>query len=184
MTRITRHKPSPALITSIVALVVAMGGTSYAAIKLPRNSVGSAQLRSNAVTSAKVRNGSLLKQDFKASQLPRGPQGVQGPQGPQGPAGPAGANGATHVVVTDSAGATVAADADGSDSVACPDGTKATGGGVFVTDGGQIVNVDAPVTESDTTPDADNQPNGWEGAIHNASGGDVTLVVEAICASP
>jgi hypothetical protein len=181
MTRITRHKPSPALITSIVALVVAMGGTSYAAIKLPRNSVGSAQLRSNAVTSAKVRNGSLLKQDFKASQLPRGPQGVQGPQGP---AGPVGANGATHVVFSDSAGTTVAADADGSDSVACPDGTKATGGGVFVTNGDQIAHVDAPVTESDTTADANDQPNGWEGAIHNNTGGDVTLVVEAICASP
>jgi hypothetical protein len=184
MTRVTRHKPSPALVTSIVALVVAMGGTSYAAIKLPRNSVGSAQLRRNAVTSAKVRNGSLLRQDFKPGQLPRGPQGLQGPQGPQGPAGPAGANGATHVVFSDSAGTTVAAGADGSDSVACPDASTATGGGVFVTDGAEILNVDAPVTESDSTPGAGNQPNGWEGAIHNASGGDVTLVVEAICASP
>jgi hypothetical protein len=181
MTRFTRHKPSPALAISLIALVVAMGGTSYAAIKLPKNSVGARQLRNNAVTSAKVRNGSLLKQDFKSGQLPSGPQG---PQGPQGVPGAAGAAGATHVAFQDSAGTTVANGADGSDSVACPAGAKATGGGVFVTDGTNIVNVDAPINESDTTADANGQPNGWEGGIHNASGGPVTLVIEAICASP
>ena len=181
MAQVRRHKPSPALVVSVVALVVAMGGTSYAAITLPKNSVGSRQLRNNAVTSAKVRNGSLGKQDFRAGQLPAGPAG---PQGPQGAPGPAGASAATHVVFQDSAGTTVANGADGSDSVACPAGAKATGGGVFVTDGTNIVNVDAPVTESDTTADASGQPNGWEGGIHNSSGGAVTLVIEAICASP
>jgi hypothetical protein len=29
--------PSPALVISLIALFVALGGTSYAAIKLPRN---------------------------------------------------------------------------------------------------------------------------------------------------
>jgi hypothetical protein len=86
---------------SYLALFVALGGTSYAAVKLPRNSVGSAQLRKNAVTSTKVRDHSLLARDFKAHQLPAGRQGEAGPAGPQGsrgatgPTGPQGATGAT-----------------------------------------------------------------------------------------
>jgi len=87
-------------VTATMALIVALGGTSYAAITLPRNSVGTKQLkpravarsdiRANAVTSAKVRNGSLLSKDFKAGQIPAGPAGPAGAPGPVGPAGPAG----------------------------------------------------------------------------------------------
>jgi len=65
-------------ITSTMALVVALGGTSYAAIKLPANSVGPKQIKSNAVTSGKVKNGSLRSQDFKAGQIPAGATGATG----------------------------------------------------------------------------------------------------------
>ena len=81
---------SPSLAISLIALFVSLGGASYAAIKIPRNSVGNKQLRSNAVTSAKVRNDSLLAEDFKAGQLPRGEQGIQGERGEPGATGPAG----------------------------------------------------------------------------------------------
>ncbi len=74
------HRPSPAMVVACIALAVALGGTSYAAITLPRNSVGATQLRSNAVTSAKVRDGSLQAKDFGGS-LARGPRGPQGPAG-------------------------------------------------------------------------------------------------------
>ena len=77
-------------LVSYLALFVTLGGTSYAAVKLPRNSVGSAQLENNAVTSRKVRDHSLLARDFRAHQLPAGPQGQAGPAGPQGARGPAG----------------------------------------------------------------------------------------------
>ena len=80
-----------------LALAVALGGTSYAAVNLPKNSVGTKQLKKNAVTSPKVKNGSLLAADFKSGQLPAGAQGPQGPAGnagPTGPQGPAGADGA------------------------------------------------------------------------------------------
>ena len=80
-------------LVSYLALFVALGGTSYAAVTLPRNSVGSAQLQNNAVTSGKVRDHSLLAKDFRAHQLPAGPQGQAGPAGPQGARGPAGAAG-------------------------------------------------------------------------------------------
>lgn len=80
-------------LVAYLALFVALGGTSYAAAKLPRGSVGPQQLRANAVTSAKVRDGSLLKGDFRAGELPgpvTGPQGPAGPAGLAGPQGPAG----------------------------------------------------------------------------------------------
>jgi hypothetical protein len=63
------HPPSPALVVSLVATVVAMGSTSYAALKLPRNSVGAKQLKKNSVTAAKVKNQSLIGADLKLSTL-------------------------------------------------------------------------------------------------------------------
>jgi hypothetical protein len=91
MRRRLRLRPSPALLVAIVALVVALAGTGYAATSLPKNSVASRQiakgavhnsdLGSGAVTSSKVRDRSLLAKDFKAGQLPAGPPGPQGPTG-------------------------------------------------------------------------------------------------------
>ncbi len=43
-------------VVSCIALFIALGGASYAAFRLPRNSVGPRQLRRNAVTTAKIRN--------------------------------------------------------------------------------------------------------------------------------
>lgn len=51
-----RRGPSASMIVAIVALIVALGGTSYAALSLPKGSVGPKQLRKNAVNSAKVKN--------------------------------------------------------------------------------------------------------------------------------
>jgi hypothetical protein len=81
------------MVIACIALTVALGGTSYAAVTLPRGSVGTAQLKKNAVVSAKVKNRSLLAVDFKRGQLPRGARGPQGSAGPQGAAGAAGAQG-------------------------------------------------------------------------------------------
>ena len=97
------RRPSPALVIALLALFVALGGSSYAALKLPAGSVGTAQLRSNAVTTAKVKPGTLLVSDFRRAEQQRlrgpqgqqGPQGAQGTQGPQGPKGDKGDRGAT-----------------------------------------------------------------------------------------
>ncbi|MGH3126804.1 MAG: hypothetical protein ACRDPX_02675, partial [Gaiellaceae bacterium] len=89
------RRPSPAMIVACLALLVALGGTSVAAVsQLARNSVGTPQLRTGAVTSPKLRNNavnsakvaprSLLRSDFAAGQLPAGPVGPQGPAGPAG----------------------------------------------------------------------------------------------------
>ena len=54
MKKILRRLPSPAMVVACIALAVALGGTSYAAIKLPRNSVGTNQLQKNAVVASKL----------------------------------------------------------------------------------------------------------------------------------
>jgi hypothetical protein len=43
----------------LIALFVALGGTSYAATRLPSNSVGSGQIKAGAVTAAKIRDGAI-----------------------------------------------------------------------------------------------------------------------------
>jgi hypothetical protein len=47
------------MVIAFVALLVALGGTSYAALKLPKNSVGNAQLKRLAVTGAKIKSNSI-----------------------------------------------------------------------------------------------------------------------------
>jgi len=79
---------------STIAVFIALSGTTYAAIALPRNSVGNAQLRANAVTASKVRNGSIGRADLSDSAL-----GSRGPRGPAGPAGAAGPTGAGNIIV-------------------------------------------------------------------------------------
>jgi hypothetical protein len=49
--------------------------------------VGTKQLKQGAVTAKKVKNGTLVNQDFKAGQLPTGPQGPAGPRGATGAPG-------------------------------------------------------------------------------------------------
>jgi len=101
-----------------IALLVALTGTSVAAVQaIAPNSVGTAQLRTgavsnpklkaNAVTGAKVANRSLTAVDFRASSLPRGPQGVAGPAGPAGAAGAAGPAGTIGPITVRQAGVTV-----------------------------------------------------------------------------
>ena len=84
---------SYANLTASLALFLALGGTSYAAIRISSKNIRNAavthdKIAAGAVTSSSVRNGSLLSKDFKAGQLP------SGPAGPAGPAGAAGATGA------------------------------------------------------------------------------------------
>ncbi len=103
MDRFRLRRPSASMTVAFVALMVALGGSSYAALKLPKNSVGSKQIRKNAVTSSKikknavtsgkVKNGSLLGVDFKAGQLPAGPKGDKGDKGATGAPGAPGAPG-------------------------------------------------------------------------------------------
>ena len=65
-----RFTPSPALVVALIALFVALGGTSYAAITaLPTNSVGTPQLKNSAVTGRKIKNGAITAAKISPSAL-------------------------------------------------------------------------------------------------------------------
>jgi hypothetical protein len=65
MRKILRRLPSPAMVVACIALAVALGGTGYAAIKLPRNSVGTQQLRKDAVVASKLSSRSVGPQKLQ-----------------------------------------------------------------------------------------------------------------------
>lgn len=85
-----RERLTYANVVATLALFVALGGGAYAAIKLPANSVGTKQLRSRAVTPAK------LSRKTKAL-LKRGPRGATGTPGTPGASGATGAAGPSDV---------------------------------------------------------------------------------------
>jgi hypothetical protein len=70
MKRFVPRKPSPALVVALIALFVALGGTSYAALTLPKNSVGTKQLKNNAVTGAKIATGAITSNKIAGGVVP------------------------------------------------------------------------------------------------------------------
>lgn len=88
MHRLLVRRPSPAMVVALIALFVALGGGAYAALKLPKNSVGATQLKKGAVTPAKLSSSSK-----SALAGPVGPKGDPGPQGAKGDTGPRGDRG-------------------------------------------------------------------------------------------
>lgn len=75
MRKILDRLPSPAMVVACVALAVALGGTSYAAITLPRNSVGNVQMRNNAVGSKELQKNAVVATKLSARSV--GPQKLQ-----------------------------------------------------------------------------------------------------------
>lgn len=175
------------LVLSITAIVIAVLGTTsvgQAVVNaLPTNSVGTAQLKNkavsnakigaNAVTTDKVKNGSLLKADFKAGQLPTG---ATGPAGPAGPAGAAGAVGISDYEIVSGASASGSGTVQGA-NVSCPAGKKAIGGGATTSVGA----VGGPMIQRSRPFD---NGGGWEatGVESAAYAGNWTTTAWAICA--
>lgn len=156
MRRIPVRRPTPGLVVGCVALAIALGGTSFAAaIAIPRQSVGTLQLKNsavttkklagNAVTSAKVLNGSLLASDFKAGQLPAGPTGPQGPAGTPG------------LSAVETVNATSATNSSTSRTmgIACPSGKRLIAGGAKLNGSFTTVAIQQSFPNNDNTWTAD-----------------------------
>jgi hypothetical protein len=73
---------------ALLALFVALGGGAYAAMNLPKNSVGTRQLKRGAVTPPKLSRSTV--KELKGNTGPRGPKGAKGAKGDKGATGPAG----------------------------------------------------------------------------------------------
>lgn len=101
------HRPTPSLAVSVVALVVAMGGTSYAAMTISSQDVENGSLttkdvKDDSLRGVDVRDGSLRTKDFREGDIPAGETGPAGPQGP------AGADGTGRWLLVNAAGQIVA----------------------------------------------------------------------------
>jgi hypothetical protein len=174
-------------VIATIALFVALGGSSYAAITLPRNSVGANQIRTGGVRSAEVRDRALGARDLSLSarrflRSQRGAQGPQGPRGEQGPPGPPGSGANVALVYKTATGTTPAGEVTGA-TATCDPGQRVTGGGVRVDS-----DVDASAVES--YPNLNNTAwTGWVGNDEPAPGDPdypplgppATFTVIAIC---
>jgi hypothetical protein len=161
------RRPSPALVIACVALMAALAPASYATVSqiLPQQSVGTSQLKPNAVTSNKVRDFSLRKWDFKKSDLP----GLVGDMTLRQssitvPAGPVAGNGlyVTRVI-----------------QVKCQPGERAISGGTSWStdnDGEELTTVySRPLIEN-------GKPVGWRARGGSDIGEDRVFTVEVLCA--
>ena len=181
-----RARLTYANVVATLALFVALGGSSYAAVTITGKNVKNSSLtgkdvKNNSLTGADVKNiksgdvsdGTLLAQDFKTGQLPAGINGKNGTNGH---------NGATKVTVRTATG-NVAVGAGGSGShesdagVGCNPGEQATGGGVSASDENfEAVKSSFPANG-----------NGWIARVKNTSPNAVdtfTATVYVVCASP
>ncbi len=93
-----RARLTYANVMATVAVFIALGGSSYAAITITGKNVKNRSLtakdiKKSSLTTREVKNRSLLAQDFKAGQLPAGPRGQQGVKGDKGAPGQDGLDG-------------------------------------------------------------------------------------------
>lgn len=100
-------------VVATLALFVALGGASYAAFQLPKNSVGPKQLKKNAVSAPKIAKGAVTKAKLSANAR----AALTGPMGPAGPKGDTGAPGPSEAVTAQAAEETTV-DAVGSTAIA------------------------------------------------------------------
>jgi hypothetical protein len=142
-----RLVPSPSMAVAFTALMVAIGGVSYAAVKIPRNGVKRTNIANNAVNGSKVANDSLTGEDVKESTL----EGLTA----------SGLDKVTYKTATAIAPPAASIDSPGVGvvSATCDPGTKAIAGGV---------RLDAPEVgeQADGFPDA----GGSVWTVHVANG--------------
>jgi hypothetical protein len=182
-----RARLTYANLMATVAVFIALGGSSYAAITVTGKNVKNSSLtgkdiKNNSLTGSDIKNlksgdvsdHSLLAKDFKAGQLPVGPQGLKGDKG---------ASGATHVVVRSLQ--TIGESAN--ITIACHPGERAIGGGAGRSNGTfnstDTVRTSWPAVNETPAP-AGATPNGWDTGFDTGGSANVDMTFYAVCASP
>jgi hypothetical protein len=182
---ILQKRPSPALIVSLLAVVLAMGGLAVAAIP-DGNGVIRGCYKKNKGTLRLVSSSSKCKKSERAiswnQQGTAGQVGAKGDKGDAGTKGDTGAAGATNVVERYVESTTTATNS--SLQANCQAGERAVGGSselqagsittlFFFEPGGEPV----PGTQGST-------PTGWRASWYNSDASSKTIRVSAVCASP
>ncbi len=154
------------MLVACAALFLATTGTGVAVVNaLPKGSVGTKQLKNNAVISSKVKNHSLKAVDFASGQLPKGTAG-----------GTAGVTNIIKRTATGDYGNTFS-----KVTAHCKSGEVATGGGAdwdaTASDGWPVVSYSVP------DPINKGTATGWAVEIDNISGsGGVRAIAWVFCA--
>jgi hypothetical protein len=91
-----RERLTFANVMSVIAVFIALGAGAYAAVTLPKNSVGSKQIKDGKILGKDVAPDTLTGGNINEASLSLpggGAAGATGPSGATGPAGPAGTTG-------------------------------------------------------------------------------------------
>jgi hypothetical protein len=188
------------VISTLCLVLLVGGGTAYAATQmLPKNSVGTNQIKRGAVTPVKLSAAS--KAALTGAIGPVGPIGSTGPKGPAGPKGPTGLRGpqgdngkpgekgergergekgqagTTQIIDVDSGANAVSANNTGTFAATCPVGDSAVGGGAY--DGGIST---AVIYQSGPTPGT-GTPTGWS-VSYKTGTEPINVFVHVLCAAP
>ena len=163
-------------VLALLALFTALGGTSYAALTLPKNSVGTRQIKPKAVTLSKI--STSARKSLKGQTGPAGHTGPAGPtglKGDKGDTGMTGVPGPVNVVMRIGTATAVASNASATASVDCNAGEMATGGGFFS-------QVDVQVTASRPVPlTAGAKATGWQATFKNTTASSAFVGAYAMC---
>jgi hypothetical protein len=170
--------PSPSMVVASTALIVALGGTGYAATQLPAKSVGQKQLRNGAVGNLQIRDGAITAGKFHAGAVTSKALldgSVQSKDLAKGVLPPAPTS-----TLHQTSGDPIAPGAVGAVSAQCDAGEHATGGG-----GGFA---GPPTTNDkmvDSIPVGDERPVvRWRVSLFNGGTEARTPVAYVLCAKP
>jgi hypothetical protein len=171
--------PSPSMVVALIALVVALSGTAYAAA-----TINGKNIKKGTVTSKQIKDGTIVKADLSKKLS------VTGPQGPQGVQGAPGTPGATSVSKYVWHSEDVANNIFEDRDIQCGAGEKLVGGGAgWETDAGakeyaSVVSFSGPVDSSGDPASGSAAATGWGGAGQNTAGTVRDFEVFALCAKP
>jgi Collagen triple helix repeat (20 copies) len=187
MSRLWRHRPSGSMLVAVLALLIATTGSAVAA---------------SLITGKQIKDGTIQKKDLSKSARAglhgaTGPAGAAGPQGPKGDSGPAGATGKDgapgkdglmrSATVQHKTFSTLADGATGTETVSCPAGQKAIGGGVRSDAYGiGLVEASRPSVGDYGIPSSGDTFDGWRATVVNPpdiGGASIAPELWVICAS-
>jgi hypothetical protein len=186
------RSPSAGLVVAIVALIVALGGTSYAAFSLPKNSVGTKQIKNGAVTGSKINlstlgtvhsadtaNSAAFANNANNAAHANEATHASSADGATNATTAATANALSGVQIVDGPIQALAAGTQGNQTVGCPAGMVAIGGNEINNSTSPAVSLNS-VSIFGSGGGTNNTVKVW---MNNESGGSIGWNAYAVCVS-